>query len=148
MRKKNSSSTWVVVLALGASVLITLGCSGKSTSYPTQPPARNLTVPVTSTLVVADFEVTESDDPRIFGFQDTSTGNPTAWRWDFGDGGGARGVQTVVHKFKKPGLYAVTLTVFNPISQDAETKFVKVAEETEEPPPVVEPADEGDGGGG
>jgi PKD repeat protein len=139
MRKNKGIPTWVVVVGLGVTVLMTLACSGKSTNYPTQPPARNLTVPVVTTFVVASFDATQAaGDPFTYGFQDTSTGGPTGWRWSFGDGGAKRGVQTVVHTYKKPGLYAVTLTVSNPISQDSATQFLQVGEaEAEE---VVEEA--------
>jgi len=52
-------------------------------------------------------------------FTDQSTGNPTAWSWDFGDGiggmiaGGSSNAQHPTYKYKAPGTYTVTLTATN-----------------------------------
>ena len=45
-------------------------------------------------------------------FVDTSTGSPTTWNWDFGDGG-TDTVQNPYHVYNSPGTYTVTLTVTN-----------------------------------
>ena len=45
-------------------------------------------------------------------FTDTSTGNPTYWFWEFGDGG-YRLTQNPLYVFDQPGTYPVTLTVGN-----------------------------------
>lgn len=146
MRESKGMPTWVIVVALGVSGLITIGCNAKGTKYPTQPPASNLTVPVTTTLVAADFEVQDGIDNRTKGFEDTSTGGPIRWRWNFGDGA-TSGKQHPIHKFRKPGIYSVTLTVENRISQDSIMKFVLIDEESEEPAEPAEPAaPEGEGG--
>jgi PKD repeat protein len=48
--------------------------------------------------------------PLRVAFTDASTGNPTAWLWDFGDGSNTT-VQNPTHLFSAPGSYDVSLTV-------------------------------------
>ncbi len=43
-------------------------------------------------------------------FTDLSADNPTAWAWDFGDGG-TSAIQNPKHTFSSPGPYTVSLTV-------------------------------------
>jgi PKD repeat protein len=45
-------------------------------------------------------------------FTDTSTGSPTAWTWDFGDGTGSS-LQNPSHTWTTPGPYTVSLTASN-----------------------------------
>jgi PKD repeat protein len=45
-------------------------------------------------------------------FTDLTTGGPTSWLWDFGDGGTST-AQHPSHTYTAPGTYAVTLTVAN-----------------------------------
>ncbi|MDP6143877.1 MAG: choice-of-anchor J domain-containing protein, partial [Candidatus Marinimicrobia bacterium] len=54
-------------------------------------------------------------------FTDLSTGNPTSWSWDFGDGNPST-VQHPTHIFENPGSYTVTLTVSDGTDSDSETK--------------------------
>jgi PKD repeat protein len=44
-------------------------------------------------------------------FADASTGNPTGWQWDFGDGEGVSGRKTTQHVYPQAGTYTVSLTV-------------------------------------
>jgi PKD repeat protein len=48
--------------------------------------------------------------PLTVAFTDRSMGNPTAWKWDFGDGTNAS-IENPVHIFTNPGSYDVSLTV-------------------------------------
>jgi len=48
----------------------------------------------------------------IIQFADNSTGNPTSWMWDFGDGQ-TSSIQSPVHSYGLPGLYEITLTIGN-----------------------------------
>lgn len=54
------------------------------------------------------------DNPQITGtavtFTDQSTGSPSAWSWDFGDGNSSTD-QNPTHSYSTAGTYTVTLTV-------------------------------------
>ncbi|WP_292489682.1 GH25 family lysozyme [Methanoculleus sp. 10] len=50
--------------------------------------------------------------PLTVQFTDTSTGDPTAWFWDFGDGS-ASTEQHPIHTYTAAGMYYVNLTVSN-----------------------------------
>ena len=54
-------------------------------------------------------------------FQDLSTGNPTSWSWDFGDGTTST-QQNPSHVYNALGDYTVSLTVSNSNGSDTETK--------------------------
>jgi PKD repeat protein len=50
--------------------------------------------------------------PLTVSFTDTSTGSPTAWSWNFGDGGTST-LRNPSHTFTTPNSYSVTLTASN-----------------------------------
>lgn len=50
--------------------------------------------------------------PLVVSFQDLSSGNPTAWSWDFGNGN-TSSLQTPSTTYFTPGTYTVRLTVTN-----------------------------------
>lgn len=50
-------------------------------------------------------------NPFTVAFTDTSTGSPTAWKWDFGDGNTSL-EQNPIHTFTADGFPEVTLTAF------------------------------------
>jgi PKD repeat protein len=54
-------------------------------------------------------------------FTDLSTGTPTSWNWDFGDGSSATG-QTPDHAYRQPGVYSVKLTVSDAYTSISHTK--------------------------
>ncbi len=62
----------------------------------------------------ADFvgEPIDGMAPLTVVFEDQSTGNPTHWFWQFGDGGVST-EQNPTHVYMAPGSYTVTLTVNN-----------------------------------
>ncbi len=66
-----------------------------------QPPVANFTANITAGVA-----------PLAVRFTDTSTGDPTAWSWTFGDGATAT-EQHPVHTYTLPGNYTVNLTVEN-----------------------------------
>lgn len=51
--------------------------------------------------------------PLTVQFTDTSTGDPTSWLWDFGDGSTST-EQHPTHTYTDPGTWTATLTVSNP----------------------------------
>ncbi|HOL41273.1 MAG TPA: PKD domain-containing protein [Methanospirillum sp.] len=62
--------------------------------------------------IIADFIGSPTDGvaPLRVQFLDSSTGYPTMWAWDFGDGNTASGTANPVHIYSEPGIYTVTLT--------------------------------------
>ena len=63
---------------------------------------------------------------EVLTFADTSTGAPTSWSWDFGDGSGAA-AQNVSHAYPATGTYTVVLTVANETAQNSVSRQVTVA---------------------
>jgi len=62
-------------------------------------------------------------------FTDKSTGSPTKWKWDFGDGSKSF-IQNPTHKYSKEGKYTVTLKVTNAagINTATKSKYITVTE--------------------
>jgi PKD repeat protein len=58
-------------------------------------------------------------------FTDTSTGSPTSWQWNFGDGGTSTS-QNPSHTFTTAGSYAVILTASNNAGSDISGQYVAV----------------------
>jgi PKD repeat protein len=63
-------------------------------------------------------------------FTDTSTGNPTSWSWDFGDGGTST-AQNPSHTFTDESAYPVTLSVSNAYGTDTVSRSVSVSMSSE-----------------
>ncbi|HYJ62876.1 MAG TPA: PKD domain-containing protein, partial [Parafilimonas sp.] len=65
--------------------------------------------------------------PLIVAFEDQSTGNPTSWKWNLGNGTSAT-QQNPITTYFNPGTYAVKLTVQNSSGADSiiETTYVTV----------------------
>ena len=74
------------------------------------PPTANFTATPTSGLA-----------PLPVQFNDTSTNNPTAWSWDFGDSATSLD-QNPSHTYTADGTYTVTLTATNGVGSDPEVK--------------------------
>jgi subtilisin family serine protease len=64
---------------------------------------------------------TTGQAPLAVQFTDSSTGSPTTWSWDFGDGSTAN-TQSPSHTFSSPGVYTVSLTATNASGSDIEAK--------------------------
>jgi len=71
----------------------------------------------------ADFIADETSGfaPLEVNFTDESTGNPTSWLWDFGDGN-TSDEQNPSHVYATAGNFTVKLTVSNNAGSDTETK--------------------------
>jgi beta propeller repeat protein/parallel beta-helix repeat protein len=63
----------------------------------------------------ADFSAspTSGTAPLKVLFTDNSTGEPTSWFWDFGDGINSKHALNATHTFTQPGKYNVSLIVMN-----------------------------------
>jgi len=76
-----------------------------------------------SDVVTANFSGTPTSGtaPLTVNFTDLSTGNPTSWSWNFGDGGSSAS-QNPSHIYTAEGTYSVTLTASNGCGSDIESK--------------------------
>jgi len=79
----------------------------------------------------AQFSV--STDGLTAAFTDSSTGNPTRWQWELGDGAASQ-EQNPVHRYAGEGTYAVSLTAANP---DGESRASQLITVPREPAPVA-----------
>lgn len=72
---------------------------------------------------VADFAApaVEGRGPLTVAFRDLSTGVPTSWTWDFGDGASSS-AQNPTHTFDALGSYTVSLTAHNRHGSDTATR--------------------------
>lgn len=94
--------------------------------------------------ITADFTAnpTTGAAPLNVQFHDRSTGSPTNWFWDFGDGQTAAGVKDPSHVYQYGGKYSVTLTVTLGDELDRVTKsdFITVIGGPQ-PTPTIGPYD-------
>ncbi|AKJ38402.1 PKD domain-containing protein [Methanosarcina barkeri] len=77
---------------------------------------------VTSSMANFSADVVNGNSPLTVQFTDTSTGTPTNWTWDFGDGKTST-EQNPTHIYKSEGNYTVKLTVSNSLGSDSEEKI-------------------------
>ncbi|WP_317136839.1 PKD domain-containing protein [Methanochimaera problematica] len=77
---------------------------------------------------VADFisNATRAMAPASIRFNDTSSGCPTAWNWNFGDSPTLYNNQNMMHNFEKPGTYTTTLAVTNDAGEDHISKEIVI----------------------
>lgn len=108
----------ILALGLMLGLLVSLGCGGAST--PSTPPA-----PPTLPAPSASFTFSPAS-PLVnqpVQFSDTSTGNPTSWSWDFGDGG-TSALQNPGHAYATAGTFTVTLTAGNASGSNGTSRTV------------------------
>ncbi|PAV13689.1 cell surface protein, partial [Methanosarcina spelaei] len=90
--------------------------------------------PGTPSALFADFSATQTSGiaPLTVNFIDQSTGSPTSWRWDFGDGTSSTG-QNVSHTYTSDGTYTVNLKVSNSAGSNTKIKtgYITVNKESE-----------------
>ncbi|HEX9983266.1 MAG TPA: PKD domain-containing protein [Thermoanaerobaculia bacterium] len=84
----------------------------------------NLPVVNPPALPSADFSFEVSGTAVLF--TNLSTGSPTSYRWQFGDGTESTAVTPPQHDYKTPGSYTVTLTASNGAGSSSKSKFVTV----------------------
>ena len=90
----------------------------------------------------ADFTGTplSGNAPLAVAFTNESTGCPTSYLWDFGDGATSTDANPS-HTYDDPGTYAVSLAAGNAYGDDTETKlaYVTVSEPPPEPDVFISP---------
>ncbi len=95
-----------LLMAAALSILL-LGCGGGGGSGASSG---------SSTTTTATAAFSQSTSAPVIGqavqFSDTSSGSPTAWAWDFGDGS-TSSLQHAGHVYAATGTYTVKLTVIN-----------------------------------
>ena len=64
---------------------------------------------------------TQGQAPFEVRFTEISKGQPSAWKWDFGDGSGSSD-KNPVYQYTKNGIYTVSLTATNANGQDTKIK--------------------------
>jgi len=69
-------------------------------------------------------------------FSDLSTGNPTSWLWNFGDGV-TSSIRNASHTYQKAGIYTVKLTVKNSFGSNTATKTNYITLKTPDAIPIV-----------
>ena len=78
---------------------------------------------------VAAFSVSSSGTSLFVNFTDLSTGRPTSWQWDFGDGNTSR-LQNPSHTYASRGgmtySVTVTLTISNTVGVDSRSQSFEV----------------------
>lgn len=101
------------VLLLVAVILVAaLPVLGEVSAQATGTPGPDMCGPYSGgPCIIADFiaSPTTGDAPLRVQFLDTSSGRPSNWQWDFGDGTTATAIADPVHVYTKPGRYTVTL---------------------------------------
>ncbi|HMK45159.1 MAG TPA: PKD domain-containing protein [Methanocella sp.] len=70
-------------------------------------------------------DVSSGAAPLTVHFTDQSSGNPTGWHWDFGDGSSST-KQDPAYTFQTPGTYNVTLTVTDGSQSSSATTQIAV----------------------
>lgn len=100
---------------------VTLDASNSST---TKTISQTLTV---GPALVAAFSYTPTSPAvgQIVQFADTSTGSPTSWQWDFGDGTNATS-QNPTHSYSSAASYTVTLTVTNAYGSQSVNRTITI----------------------
>jgi hypothetical protein len=95
-----------------------------------------------SLVLDADFTVSQTGGtaPLTVNFNDTSTGNPTAWSWDFGDGSAPSTEQNPSHAYDAAGSFTVTLTTWTP--NGATSVETKTSAVTVTPSVIYTPTDD------
>ena len=75
--------------------------------------------------------------PLKVNFTDTSTGTPTSWYWEFGDGNDST-EQNPTHTYMQEGNYTVSLNVSNSLGSNNTTKIDYITAGTFIPAPVAD----------
>jgi PKD repeat protein len=109
--------------------LIGVFFGGQDVTFSSTASAQLNVTPATATPIapIASFTAspTSGQVPLTVTFTDTSTGGPTSWAWDFGDGQTAT-TQDAVHTYTAVGSYLARLTVTNAGGSSSATTTITV----------------------
>jgi PKD repeat protein len=92
---------------------------------------------------VAQFTASDltGEAPFAISFDATSSsGNPTDWIWDFGDGDFDYGNPQVTHTYNDAGTYLVTLRVINLAGDDTASMTIEITAPSASPTPTPTPS--------
>lgn len=119
-----SSPTHVYAAAAVYTVTLTITAAGGATSSA----QRAVTVSGPSIPMKAQFTWSPANPVagQEVGFTDQSTGNLTAWVWNFGDGG-VSSEQNPQHRYNTAGTFTITLTIYRNAEALAATKTITVS---------------------
>jgi PKD repeat protein len=84
---------------------------------------QHVTLPLSS----FSFSALSGTAPLTVAFTDTSAGNPTAWRWDFGNGGISTLKNPASVTYYTPGTYTVSLSVSNSGGSNSSSESITVS---------------------
>ncbi|MDB4089463.1 PKD domain-containing protein [Flavobacteriales bacterium] len=100
---QNPTHVYAVDSSFGAILTVTtpFGCTDSSSR-----------TAVVLPIVDAQFNYSLACVGRVIAFSDSSVGNPSSWRWNFGDGNSSN-IQNPSHTYSATGNFTVTLIVSN-----------------------------------
>ncbi|MFK7970609.1 MAG: PKD domain-containing protein, partial [Bacteroidia bacterium] len=75
--------------------------------------------------ITAGFNASVGGTPLDYTFTDNSTGSPSSWRWDFGDGNTST-AQSPAHTFAEDGFYDICLIVQQNCARDTMCTTIQV----------------------
>ncbi len=118
----NSNRSLAIINQEGSGNTYHLTWEGDATTVPTTLPTVVPTPTATTGAPVAAFTLSPSQGrlPLNVWFTDRSSGLPTAWRWEFGDGGDST-ERNPSHVYATEGLKVVNLTVNNTLGSNTTT---------------------------
>jgi len=117
---------------------VTLTASSQTGGTSTEEKVGYITVTGSGEGPKASFTVDKRSGPKplTVQFTDTSTGLPTMWSWNFGDGGTAM-VASPSYTYQQAGVYTVSLTASNLAGSDTKVEDDFIAVTGDIPPPVA-----------
>ena len=106
------------------------------TAEPVRTPSAPVSVSTPGSPPIARFtaEPVSGTAPLRVGFIDRSTGSPTSWRWEFGDGNSST-EQNPVYVYRVPGTYTVRLDAANDRGSNTERKVYYITVNSAYQPP-------------
>jgi PKD repeat protein len=117
---------------------VTLTASSQTGGTSVEEKVGYITVSGSGSGPIASFTVDKRSGPKplTVQFTDTSTGLPTMWVWDFGDGS-TDVVSSPSHTYQQAGVYTVSLTASNQAGTNTKVENDFIAVTGDIPPPVA-----------